>query len=72
MAALETAVPESLRLLLPLARRFGVGDDLCRAYFIRRATKVERARALVTARYYFALVAAVSSAREPLRMLRSP
>ena len=42
----ETLVPESLRVLLPLARRYGVGDDPCRSYFVGRTTKAERTRHL--------------------------
>ena len=42
----ETAVPESFRALIPLARRYGVGDDPCRAYFISRTTKAEQKRHL--------------------------
>jgi hypothetical protein len=45
----DTAVPESLRVLLPLARRYGVGDDPCRAYFISRTTKAEQERHLAQA-----------------------
>jgi hypothetical protein len=45
----EAAVPESLRGLLPLARRYGVGDDPCRAYFISRTPKAEHKRHLAQA-----------------------
>ena len=41
-----SSVPASLRALLPIAQRFGVGDDPCRTYFVSRATKAERTRAL--------------------------
>lgn len=39
-------VPEELRDLIPLARRYGVGDDPCRAHFVRRTPARERAAAL--------------------------
>jgi hypothetical protein len=37
------AVPADLRRLIPAARRFGVGDDVCRPLFIRKAPKGARA-----------------------------
>lgn len=39
-------VPPPLRKLIPLARRYGVGDDVCRDLFIRRATARERTEIL--------------------------
>lgn len=42
----ESAVPLSLHAVLPLARRYGVGDDPSRAYFINRTTNAERKRHL--------------------------
>lgn len=42
----ESVVPESIRPLVPLARRFGVGDDVCRRLFVAGATRAERAGAL--------------------------
>jgi hypothetical protein len=42
----ESAVPERLRHIVRLARRFGVGDDACRALFIGQATRSDRAEAL--------------------------
>jgi hypothetical protein len=45
MAAIdERLVPESFRDLLPLARRYGVGDDPCRAFFISKTPKREQKR----------------------------
>src|SRR5262249_39719921 len=35
-------VPAGLRDLVPLARRWGIGDDACRGYLGRRATREER------------------------------
>ena len=46
----ESAVPDSLRGLLPLARRYGVGDDPCRAYFISRTPKREQRQHLELAK----------------------
>lgn len=44
MAPFDTdLVPEALQGLMPVARRFGVGDDSCRAYFLRRASASDRA-----------------------------
>jgi hypothetical protein len=39
-------VPESFRELRPLARRYRVGDDPCRGYFISKTPKRERLRHL--------------------------
>jgi hypothetical protein len=36
-------VPEELRAILPLALKWGVGDDGARDYFVRRATREEKA-----------------------------
>jgi hypothetical protein len=36
-------VPEDLRGVLPLALKWGVGDDGAREYFVRRATRSEKA-----------------------------
>jgi hypothetical protein len=36
-------VPEDFRPLLPLAMKWGVGDDGARGYFVRRATREEKA-----------------------------
>ncbi len=41
----EATVPEALRALIPLARRYGVGDDPSRTYFIARTAKAERVQA---------------------------
>ena len=38
----ETKIPEDLRHLVPLAKKWGVGDDLIRSEIIRRATVAER------------------------------
>jgi hypothetical protein len=38
-------VPPAVRALIPLARKFGVGDDPCRDLFIRRTPLAERRRA---------------------------
>jgi hypothetical protein len=38
-----TRVPEDLRAVLPLALKWGVGDDGAREYFVRRATRSEKA-----------------------------
>ncbi len=48
----ERVVPEEVRELIPLARRFGIGDDSCRALVIRRTRAAERriAAAAVAAR----------------------
>lgn len=40
----ERLVPESFRELLPLARRYGVGDDSCRAFFINKVPTREQKR----------------------------
>jgi hypothetical protein len=40
----ERLVPESFRELLPLARRYGVGDDSCRGFFINKTPKREQKR----------------------------
>jgi hypothetical protein len=45
----EQLVPESFRSLLPLARRYGVGDDPCRGLFISKTPKPERKRHLALA-----------------------
>ncbi len=37
-------VPDSLRTLIPMARRFGIGDDPCRAYFLNQVSKQNRRR----------------------------
>jgi hypothetical protein len=42
----ELDVPEALRELTPLARQLGVGDDPCRAHFLRRMSPRERRAAL--------------------------
>jgi hypothetical protein len=42
-------VPERFRHLLPLASRFGIGDDVCRAHFIRKAPKREQKHHLAQA-----------------------
>lgn len=42
----NSRVPDGLRELIPWARRFGVGDDPCRAHFIRRATTHDRKAAI--------------------------
>lgn len=39
----ESKVPEDLRDLVPLALKWGVGDDLVRGELLRRATEEERA-----------------------------
>ncbi len=36
-------VPEDLRALVPLAERWGIGDDVARGYFLRRATREDKA-----------------------------
>lgn len=38
----ETLVPEDLRELIPLAQRFGVGDDACRGLIIRKTPRADR------------------------------
>jgi hypothetical protein len=37
-------VPESLRALSPLASRYGVGDDYCRPYLLKRLARKRRAQ----------------------------
>jgi len=37
-------VPEDLRALVPLAQRWGLGDDVARDYFLRRATREDKAQ----------------------------
>jgi tetratricopeptide (TPR) repeat protein len=36
-------VPEPLRALVPHARKWGIGDDVSRAYFVERASRKEKA-----------------------------
>jgi hypothetical protein len=36
-------LPEDLRDLVPLAQTWGLGDDVARAYFLRRATREDKA-----------------------------
>ena len=36
-------MPADLRTLIPAARRFGVGDDVCRALFVRKTPRADRA-----------------------------
>lgn len=44
MASFDASVvPDHLRALIPLVRQFGIGDDACRAYFLRRVSPRERA-----------------------------
>lgn len=38
----DTKIPEDLRHLIPLAKKWGVGDDLIRSEIVRRATALER------------------------------
>ncbi len=38
----DTKIPEDLSLLIPLAKKWGVGDDLIRSEVVRRATVSER------------------------------
>ena len=38
----DTKIPEDLRHLIPLAKKWGVGDDLIRSEVVRRATIAER------------------------------
>ena len=35
-------VPADLRRLIPAAKKFGVGDDVCRGLFVRKSSKAER------------------------------
>jgi len=35
-------VPAELRPLIPAARKFGVGDDVCRGLFVRKSSRAER------------------------------
>lgn len=42
----RAAVPQDLRALIAVARRFGVGDDVCRALFIRKAPAADRKAAI--------------------------
>lgn len=38
----EAKVPEDLRDLIPVAQRFGIGDDVCRGHLIRRTRVADR------------------------------
>jgi hypothetical protein len=61
----ESRVPTELRPLVPLARQIGVGDDVCRGWFIRKLPAGDRraAKALITE--HAAAVDAWLATREP-------
>jgi hypothetical protein len=46
----ESRVPSALRILVPLARQIGVGDDVCRGVFISRMRARDRREAARTIR----------------------
>jgi hypothetical protein len=68
----ERLVPESFRELLPLARRYGVGDDSCRAFFINKTSKREQKRDVERAEPHLDAIQAWIDTFEPAALPPEP